>query len=100
MSIRPIDLQMTVSRASEVNRVHDTDTSKNQMAQQQFAEKLQKEAVQHEHQVVLTNKTEGRNVDKDGKGNGAHSNKKDGKQKEKDAQKEKRKPLGILDISV
>jgi hypothetical protein len=65
MTIRPIDLQVLIPKASEVNRVSHTQELQSQIEQQQFAAQF-KQAVQNRKKRVLeTNEAEGQRVRSD-----------------------------------
>jgi predicted secreted Zn-dependent protease len=101
MSIRPVDMQVTVQKSPDINRAQNNEANRPEAAQQHFSQKLQREVEQRDQQVVQTNRSEDRNVDKDGKGSGgfAGSNKKRQPSKKND-DKEKRPGSSLLDISI
>ena len=102
MGIRPVDLQVMIQRAPEVNRATNNDGSRAETQNNQFAQSLQKMVEQESKQVVNTNQAEKSSVDKDGRGQGGG---KDGKGKEKSGQGKEEdgkgvQNRGLLDIKV
>jgi len=107
MSIRPVDTQLVMPRAMESSRTAAAESTRPFSEQNQFAQQLQKN-INHEQQSVnLMNKSEGQNVDKDGKNNNG------GKQNRRERRVDRRgtldrtdengvkKPRGsLLDISL
>ena len=105
MSLRPIDMTITIQNASEANRVQQSnDNTRPEIAQQQFADRLNKEVQLSDQQVAQTPKSEHARVDRDGRGN---TGGKDSGQKKKPADKKTGKPPAarssggsMFDISV
>ncbi|MCL2707686.1 MAG: hypothetical protein FWF03_01080 [Defluviitaleaceae bacterium] len=102
--LRPIDLTITIQHASEANRAQNQDNARPEVAQHQFAEKLNKEVQHNDQHVTQTNKAEENRVERDGKGPGG---KKGGGKKRREAEKKAAKPLvmnqrggSMLDISI
>lgn len=91
-----------VQRGPEINRNQTNDGARPEVSFQQFAEKLQKEVQQEDHQVMQSDKSEGNTVDKDGKGNagGGTSQRKRRKQNEKEDEKQKAKSTSMFDVSI
>ncbi len=101
MSIRPIDMQVMVQKSAEVSRLNHNESNRPEIAQQQFLDKLHKELTQKDQQVTETNKSEHQNVDKDGRGPGAH-HQKSKKEQEKQSQKETQKEnsTSMFDVRI
>ena len=102
MSLRPIDMTITVQHASEVSRPHTGDQTRPEIAQQQFADKLNRETQLQDQQVLQTNKAEEAKVDPDGRGSGGGHR---GSGKKKDDKKKSQKPVsttggGMFDVSI
>ena len=92
MSIRPIDVQIMVHKASEVSKFNNADSQTAAAKQGQFAQEFKKEVETQGQQVTNPHSAEKAQVDKDGRGGASYSNKrgsKDGsKNSEKDAKDE------------
>ena len=58
MSIRPVDMQVTLPHATDVGKVQAVQNEQSSAAQQLFAEKLMKEAQERPGQVQGTQSTE------------------------------------------
>ena len=71
MSIRPIEMQSMVQKASEIYRANTNENQRPEVIEQQFAQQLHKQIQQSEQQAQNPNKSENADVDKDGKGKGA-----------------------------
>ena len=102
MGIRPVDLQVMVQRAAEVNRATNNDGSRAETQNNQFAQSFQKVVEQEGKQVVNANQAEKANVDKDGRGQGRD---KDGKGRKRPGQSNKENEKGeqnrgLLDIKI
>ena len=103
MGIRPVDLQVMVTRAAELNRVTNNDGSRAETQNNQFAQSLQKMLEEESKQVVTSNQAEKANVDKDGRGQGGG---KDGKGKRRQGQGQEEggkggeQNRGLLDIKI
>ena len=93
MSLRPIDMSITVQRTPEMTRANEN--ARPEVTQQQFADRLNKESLLQEQRVVNTHKSEQNNVDPDGKGHGGFQ-----KRKKKKDEKGKKNTGSMLDISV
>ncbi|MCL2702283.1 MAG: hypothetical protein FWE91_01575 [Defluviitaleaceae bacterium] len=74
MSIRPIDMQLVMPKAMETSRTAAAENARPANEQQQFAQQLQRNTVQEQQSVIRSNRTEGQNVDKDGRGNSGGGN--------------------------
>ena len=101
MSLRPIDMTITVQHASEVSRSHTGDQARPEIAQQQFADKLNRETQLQDHQVLQSHKSEEGKVDPDGRGNSGGR----GSGKKKDDKKKEQKPVraaggSMFDVSI
>ena len=101
MGIRPVDLQVMVQRAPEVNRATNNDGSRAETQNNQFAQSFQKMVEQEGKQVANANQAEKSSVDKDGRGHGGgkdgKGNKRPGQEKEDDKSGQNR---GLLDIKI
>ena len=102
MAIRPVDLQVMVQKAGETTRINQHDNARPEVAQQLFAEQLEKQA-RHESQFVQeSQKPEQETVDKDGRGPGSEG---EGRGKGKERKKEDdQSPIAksdsMFDISI
>ena len=107
MSIRPVDLQISIPQSGEVSRVHNATQTRPEVLNQQFAARLEKEAQYERQHVASSEKSEGSVINKDGSG------KNDAKGKEKRRQDRRGGPKneaalraledyksGIIDILV
>lgn len=65
MTIRPIDMQVLIPKATEVGKQQNTLAQQNTVQQQQLAEQMQKTAEMRQQQVQGTNKGEGGKVKRD-----------------------------------
>jgi len=86
VALRPIDITLNIQHASDVARSQNANlNARPESAQQQFADRLEKEVRQQEQQVVQSNRSEKNNVNPDGRGNhgGYNPRKKTAKKKEK-----------------
>lgn len=101
MSIRPVDMQLSVHKSTDVGRTHNQGSGQQEITQQQqFSEKLQKETTQMEQQVAKSDKSEKQNIDKDGRnGTGYHSAKRENAKKKKD-DNEKSKSTSMFDVTI
>ena len=69
MAIRPVDMSAAMPRAMEGSRAIASENARPVVEQQQFAQQLQRSALQERTTVQNANKSEGQKVDKDGRGN-------------------------------
>ena len=101
MAIRPVDLQIMVQKAGETTRINQQDASRQEVAQQMFAEQLEKQA-RHQTQFVQdTNKSEQDNIDKDGQGPGREYKGRKGKDSKKEQEAElQAKSDSMFDVSI
>ncbi len=75
MSITPMDMQISIQRTTEVSSLHN-DAARAHV-HQHFADEFKRVVELKEHQVNVANKSEGQNIDKDGRGsNGQGSRRK------------------------
>ena len=102
--LRPVDAQVMLHRMPEVNRVTNNDGSRAENQNQAFAQSLQKAVEQEGKQVVQSNQTEKKDVDKEGakdkKGGRGRRGTRDGadeKEGDKDGKEQNR---GMLDLRV
>jgi len=105
MSLRPVDMQVMIHRAPEVNRVTNNDGSRAETQNQQFAQSMQKVVEQEGTSVVNANQAEKSDVDKDGgkeRKGGRGRGRRGGARDEKDDSKGDGKNQGrsMLDIRV
>lgn len=72
MIIRPMDLQVLIPKASEVNRVNQIQDVQSQLQQQQFAAQFAQAVQSRRKQVPGTTETEGQRIqlNKDSRGRG------------------------------
>ena len=101
MGIRPVDLQVMVQRAPEINRATNSDGSRAETQNNQFAQSFQKIVEQESKQVANTQQSEKLDVDKDGRGRGGRD--KDGDGKRSGQEKEEGKGgsnRGLLDVKI
>lgn len=102
MDIRPVDVQMFINKASQVNRGEDNN-QRNMDQNLMFSEHLKKNVETENRKTIESNKANEDNVDKDGKGNGASYHKKNNNKKSKDnknLKSNKNNSLSFLDISI
>ncbi|MDR2183719.1 MAG: hypothetical protein LBE55_06050 [Clostridiales bacterium] len=102
MGIRPVDLQVMVQRAPEVNRATNNDGSRAETQNNQFAQSFQKVVEQEGKQVNLANQAEKTSVDKDGRGKGGDKDGKDQKRRGHDGEQDNKgvQNRGLLDIKI
>ncbi len=81
MTIRPMDLQVLIPKASEINRVNQIQDIQSQLQQQQFAAQFEQAMQNRQKQVSGTTETEGQRIrlKKDSRGRGGGGNKESGK---------------------
>lgn len=79
MTIRPIDLQVLIPKASEINRVNHVQEIQSQIQQQQFASQFAQAVQNRQKQVQGTKQTEGQRVrlNKDSRGRGGNEEQSD-----------------------
>lgn len=77
MTIRPMDLQVLIPKASEINRVNHIQDIQSQIQQQQFAAQFAQAVQKKQKQVLETSQTEGQRIraKKDSRGRGSGGNK-------------------------
>jgi hypothetical protein len=103
MSMLPIDMSITVQRTAEVNRLPTGEAAaRPEMAQDEFAERFNREVRQQEQQINQSNKTEENLVNRDGRGNNSYN----GQKKKKNTKDTKQQPGkaknsgSLFDISI
>jgi len=103
MSIRPIDLQVTMHRSTEVGRIGDNNVRQDGAAQA-FPDIVKKEIDLDDRQVKDLDKSEQEKITKDNKGGGSGYH---GRRRNKNAQddddedaKNAPKQKGMFDVSV
>jgi len=101
MAIRPIDLQVMIPQTAEAGKImnHDQPNHRPEVAQQQFAEKLQKEVEHEEQRVQKSEKGEQGKVDRDGHKRGGQDAKKK-QDKDKQQAEEGGAPRGMFDVTI
>jgi hypothetical protein len=87
MSVRPLDVALTIQRTPEINRTQTGEQMRPEVAQQLFAERLNKEVELQDRHVMQTYKTDENRVDKDGRQGGGAYAQKDKKDKNKKDEK-------------
>lgn len=91
MTIRPIDLQVLIPKASEISRVSHTQEIQAQNQQQQFAAQFEQAVQTRQKRVLESNQAQGQRVrsDKESRGRGQKENTdKDNKRNNPEATKE------------
>ena len=97
MNIRPVDSQVNLNRAAEVNRVTNNDGSRAENQNAQFANSFQKAARNAEVEVASTNETENAKLRNDKKDrDGRKKRNKNGSKNAKNNEDEK----SLLDIKI
>lgn len=101
MSIRPLDIGLTVQRTTDINCSQTNEGIRPEIAMQQSADKVHKDVQAMEQSVLQTNEIEKQNVDQDGEGRGGGEGRRGrGKKKEHEKKSEPLKYSGILDVSI
>jgi hypothetical protein len=101
MAIRPVDMQVMLQKAPEVNRLTNNDGSRAETQQNQFSQHFQRLRDAEQSQVVHTHESEGRNIDPDGSAGKEKQQK--GKKRQGDKQKDQKilaPGQGMLDIMM
>jgi uncharacterized protein with WD repeat len=93
-----MEMQVLIPKATEVSKVHQSDTQKGTLQQQEFAMELQKNMLVRQRQVQTMSETEGRKVDKDKEKENRKNNKKDEDEEEQE-KKEKKQALNLDPLS-
>lgn len=101
MSIRPIDMQMMVHKASDVNKVA-IEAQKTDGQQQMFSDQLQKQVEHESQQIIQTNKSEEESIKDDNRKNKQKYNKNNASGKKKKNLKENKKQdsTSMFDVSI
>ncbi len=102
MSVRPLDMALTVQRTPEIKSTQAVEGARSEVAMQQSADTLKKDVQMLEQNVMQSNKSEETNVNRDGRGNSGYGGS-SGKKGKKDGLEKEAKPVkhtGILDISI
>ncbi len=102
MSIRPLDLTLTIQRTPEVNRNQTNEGIRQEVLGQQTADTIKREVQTQDQTVMQANKTEENTVNRDGRGNSGYGGSGGGKGK-KGKKEESAKPVkygGSLDVSI
>lgn len=102
MSLRPIDMTITVQRTSDMNRSQTGEGVRPEVAHQQVSDKINREVQQQDQQVTQTHKSEEGKVDRDGRGNsGGSSSGRKKKENRSDKSKSSSAPGdSFFDVSV
>ena len=103
MSIRPIDISITIQQSTNMNRVQSGENVRPEVAHQEFADRLNREVTQQERQVNQPPKSENGRINPDAKGNNQQDRqrKKKGKKDSSDGNGEGVRQSGsMLDIRV
>jgi len=98
MSMGPIEMQASINRSLEINRMAYDEAERNEAFKQHFKLKLQEEAKKEQDAVLELSKD--MIVNKDGRNKQPHQRDKKNKEKEN---KNKKRPLGstsMLDLRV
>lgn len=100
MSINPINMQMMINKASDVNRVNN-DQQRMSEEQEAFSNQLKKEAEHDAQKTIKSTHTEEQSI-KDGQsGNkGQYSKKDKGKKNEDEEKVKKNKSTSLFDVSI
>ena len=105
MSLRPIDMQTSVQRSSEIKNVQNNEAHRPEVAQQQFAARFQKEVMLQEQQVQQSHKSLDGRINRDA-GGGKNAKQKKGSQSEKKKEgagqggKYSEESTSMLDITI
>lgn len=102
MAIQPIDLQLTMNRATEVNKVN-TENQRYSADQQAFNSELQKHVDQELRQVVQSDKSEGKKIKDQQQGEKGKYKKNNNKRKNSGQTEEKvvkNKSTSLFDVSI
>lgn len=101
MSIRPLDMTITVQRTTEINREQTGEHARPEVQQQHAEDKMTRDVQRQEQQVVQTNKTEEGKVDRDGRGNSGGESKKKKRTPREEAKKSAAKANeSMFDVSI
>lgn len=101
MSIRPVDLQVSLPKSLEITKADNNLSQRPDAQQQEFSELFQRKTEQANKQVIESNETEKSNIDKDGKNNSNEKERKKKKQGSNDTNKKLNKnSSSMYDISV
>ena len=100
MSMGPIEMQASINRSLEINRMAYDEAERNEAFKQHFKLKLQEEAKKEQDAILELSKD--MIVNKDGRNKQPHQRDKN-KEKEKDKRNKSKRPLGstsMLDLRV
>ena len=102
MPLLPIDVSITVQRTADIRPAANENAARPEVVHQQFADKLNKDVQQQDHQIIKPNKTEDNAVDPDGRGNNGQAGSRNKKKKgsEKDKQPAHTGGGSLFDVSV
>jgi hypothetical protein len=106
MSIRPTDLQIIVQKASEVERLQQSEQQQPKVQQQHFAEQLQKQHEVKERQINAAPHADEVTIQSKGRNTGKNSQEKEKHERSKEElEKEKQEatvsaPEHIIDITI
>lgn len=103
MSIRPVDMQIMISKGDEVSKMHNNDSNRPDVQQHRFAEQAAKQSELISKTVIHTKESQNSGIDKDGKGNGSQYSKKRNRKNNDDKEKkekEKTESQGMFDVLI
>ena len=104
MSIRPVDMQITINNGSEISKMNNNqESNRPEVQNQRFGNELQKQTEINTQTVLNSNKSEQDAIHKDGKGQGgSNSNKKNRRKSEKKTSDKsmKAEKTGMFDVSI
>ncbi|WP_058485180.1 hypothetical protein [Defluviitalea phaphyphila] len=87
MSIRPIDMQVSIPKTSELSNQQQGQMHRGELQQQQFVTQMEKNIIKNQQQVQNSNKSEYQ-VDKDANNKNKYQQNNNKKQKNKKRKKE------------
>ena len=101
MDIRPVNMQVMLQRAPEVNRATNNDGSRAETQQNQFAQAFQRVRDAEQSQVVQPHQADEGNLDPDGSA-GKEKQQRGKKKQDKDEEEKKSQnsSRGMLDIMM
>ncbi len=102
MSVRPLDIALTVQRTPEIKSNTANEGARTEAMMQQSAETIKKEVRLQDQSVMQTNKAEENTVNRDGRGNSGYAKGQGRGKKKREPEKSKAeaKYSGRLDVSV
>ncbi len=104
MSIRPIDLQVTIPKSAELNKSNLNDNNRPDLQQRHFSEQFQKQIDLNQQSVIKSEKSEKNAIKDEERRKNKQGNKKESKKDEnKDLDDKKKQPTARtsgLDIKI